>query len=246
MKKLYMEYFKISDDSKITDKAMLGRVISTVAVILVCVVTMSFTAFAFFTSDATSSVAPIQTAVFDVDIAVNNGDVDVVVSDTDSNLYSIYNKTADNKNYLSAGEYTFVITRTAESSASTGYCVITVGDDILHTYQLSALESRIEFTLKLAHDTSVPVTVNAQWGTSIYYANYADNGIAAPNYILNGREWPLAIPPAVKPNESDTTEQTVENNNAETDSEVSTDTSGESTDEVITENQDENNQQLEE
>lgn len=217
MKKLYMEYFKISDDAKITDKAMLGRVISMVAVILVCVAVMSITAFAYFTSDASSSMTPITSASFEVDVVVTDlSDAsNIAVNATDSNLYSIYNKTEDNNNCLSAGEYAFVITRTAESTASTGYCVITIGDDVLHTYQLSNSAKSIAFTLKLAQDTLVPVTVEAQWGTSIYYADYAENVQVAPNYILNGDTWPVVIPSAVKPDESDTTEQTDETNVAE-------------------------------
>ncbi len=172
MKKLYLEYFKISDDSKITDKAMLGRVIITVAVMLVCVITMSFTAFAFFTAQVSSTIQ-IQTATFGVDITVNNSSVDVL-------------------NDLGEGSYNITLTVKDTSTATTGYCVVTIGGKEYITQQFIRGENgynTISFNLYLANNTSTingttPIVIQTNWGTSSVYADVMTNN-PPENYIAD-------------------------------------------------------------
>ncbi len=219
MKKLYMEYFKISDDARITDKAMLGRVIVTVAVMLVCVIAMSITAFAYFTSDASSSVTPIQTAAFDVGVSVDNNSVDVL-------------------NGLGEGSYNITLTVKDTSTAKTGYCVVTIGGKEYITEQFIRSEggyNTVTFALHLAknsstNDGTTPIAIQTNWGTSSVYADAMANN-APSNYIVDQAVIDL-VPKAQTP----TPQPQPENN----------ETADQNGDEVIAENQDENNQQSEE
>jgi len=222
VKKLYLEYFKISENGKITDKVMLGRVISTVAIILVCTVLMSITAFAFFTSDASSSVTPLTSASFDVDIAVNGSNVDVV---------GVLDGTKEIK-----------ISVKDTSTATTGYCVVSVGEgENLKQYITQQFirdengnYNTVTFTINLAEPTLV--TVEARWGTSSLYAG-AVAGNKPANYIENNDEINLvpnlSTPPAQSENINN--EPSVENNEAENGNQTSN--------EDETENQ-ENNEQI--
>ncbi|MBO5358211.1 MAG: hypothetical protein J6A78_02715 [Clostridia bacterium] len=218
MKKLYLEYFKISANGKITDKVMLGRVISTVAIILVCTVLMSITAFAFFTSDASSSVTPLTSASFDVDIAVNGSNVDVV---------GVLDGTKEIK-----------ISVKDTSTATTGYCVVKIGDKEYITEQFIRGENggynTVTFTINLAEPTLV--TVEARWGTSSLYAG-AVAGNKPTNYIENNDIIDLVPNSSTPPTQPDNTnnEPAVENNEAENGNQTNN--------EAETENQ-ENNEQI--
>ena len=183
MKKLYLEYFKISNEGKITDKAMLGRVILTVAVILICTFTMSFTAFAFFTSDATSSFNNIQAASFDVSVAVDNAPVDMV-------------GTLNN-------EHTITLAVKDTSTATTGYCVVNIGGSEYITQQFIRSENgfnTVTFTLKLEKPTDV--VVEARWGTSAVYAAAMQNNAPA-NYIVDQAVIDLVPKAPVQPQQNE-------------------------------------------
>ncbi len=223
MKKLYMEYFKISDDSKITDKAMLGRVISAVVVVLVCVAVMSITAFAYFTSDASSSVMPITSASFDIDVTIKNSSGTVV---------EVKSVSAFNYEAALVSNETYTITIAHRGTGSTGYCVVNFDGTDRFTDQLffnGGQPTSISFTLTLAEATKV--TFKANWGTSSVYADVMANN-PPKNYIADQSVIDL-VPKAQTP--------TSQPENNET-----PDSSDESGDEVASENQDENNQQSEE
>lgn len=208
MKKLYFEYFKIENNEKITDKAMLGRVIITVAVILVCVFAMSFTAFAFFTSDATSSVNPIQAASFEVDTFVDSAPVDLI-------------GTLD-------GEHIITLTVKDTSTATTGYCVVTIGNNQYITQQFVRGENglnTITITVKLKNPTDV--VIETRWGTSAVYAAVMQNN-APDNYIVDKGVIDLVPKTPASPPEENQAPDILENN------------------EPIVENQEETPEQLEE
>ena len=220
MKKLYLEYFKISENGKITDKVMLGRVISTVAIILVCTALMSITAFAFFTSDASSSVTPLTSASFDVDIAVNGSNVDVV---------GVLDGTKEIK-----------ISVKNTSTVTTGYCAVKIGDKEYITEQFIRDENgnynTVTFTINLAEPTLV--TVKANWGTSSLYAD-AVAGNKPANYIENNDEINLVPSTSTPSTQFDDTnnESAVENNVAENGNQTNnaTETENQENNEQITE-----------
>ena len=79
---------------------------------------------------------------------------------------------------LAAGKvYTITLSKSAESSASTGFCIITANgcQDTYHTQQLGAdanaaggYRTDLSFELQVTSDTTL--TILSHWGTSSYYA----------------------------------------------------------------------------
>ena len=55
MKKLYDEFFRVSNDEKVKDKVMLARTALTAVIMAICLIAMSFSAFAYFSHDSKSA-----------------------------------------------------------------------------------------------------------------------------------------------------------------------------------------------
>ena len=193
MKKFYNEYFRVTEHEKIRDKVMLMRVVITVVIIIACLAGMTFTAYAYFSQNVTSTSNRIKSANFTVDTTINvteNGtDTLVDVKKIDSVTYS-----AD----LKAGKtYKVTLAYGENSTATTGFCIITAENcsKEYHSQQLGADKLQengktpsITFNLTVSKDTTV--TFTACWGTSVYYADYAEN---YENYPENGDQNELYI-----------------------------------------------------
>ncbi|MBE6926764.1 MAG: hypothetical protein E7461_07990 [Ruminococcaceae bacterium] len=178
MKKLYEEFFAIPEDGNVPEKVMLTRAVLTVAVILVCLSAMGITAYAYFSHSLTSSQNAIKTADFGTNISIQNADPaqePVQIEQTDKKVQKV--------TLLAGNTYNVTIQKTG--TATTGFCKISaLGDDdtVYHTQQLGA--EAITFTLTVTNTTKVSFSAN--WGTSSYYAAYAENGENHSLYILNG------------------------------------------------------------
>lgn len=190
MRKFYNEFFCIPKEGKIREKVMLMRVAATIITVILCLSAMSFTAYAYFSYDFTSDITTFKAANFEVDAKItvteNQNSTPVTVSKNPNASY-----TAD----LKAGKiYTVVLSKSQESTADTGFCVITALGcaDTFHTQQIGAdetvaggLTDKVTFELKVTADTTV--TFASHWGTSVYYADYVQNGGGGELYITNGK-----------------------------------------------------------
>lgn len=161
MRSVYDEFFYIPKHGKIREKVMLARTAVTVFVMLLCLAGMSFTAYAYFSSDTKTVVSPIQAANFDLDVCVTDSSGATMTSGEDG-IYALH-----------SGNYTVTLKR--GGTANTGFCVIETDADsnIYHTAQLGisgeTIVSEISFTLELGGDVSLKFTPH--WGTSRYYAS---------------------------------------------------------------------------
>lgn len=173
MRKLYNEFFHISKDGQISEKVMLVRITSMAIVMILCLLAMSVSAYAYFSYNVTSGTTTIKAATFEVDVSVKNGDVDIPVT----------TQTKDNLTYqvaqLNAGTtYSVNISHSQNSTANTGYVIITADDcaDKYHTQQLNKAMTRsigtISFNIKPSADTNIYFLTN--WGTSSYYDQLKD------------------------------------------------------------------------
>ena len=193
MKKLFEEFFAVPENGKVPEKVMVTRAALSVAVVLVCLAAMGITAYAYFSHSLISGKNTIKTADFGVNITIQNTDptqepVQIEQSDKKTQVATL----------LAGNTYSVTVERTG--NATTGFCKISVaGDDepVYHTEQLSAVadveagkKSVITFTLTVADTTKLSFYGN--WGTSAYYATYAENGENGEYYILDGET--VAIP----------------------------------------------------
>lgn len=200
MRKLYNEFFNVSKHGKISEKAMLTRLVTTITVVVMCLIAMSVTAYAYFSYNITSDSHVIKAAHFETDITVTYKDA----QNTDIEQKPITSNYQNHRIALEAGKtYTVTIERTARTTAKTGFVVISANGcaDTYHTQQLGvdtgAPGGETEtITFSLAVTASTEVYFKAHWGTSSYYDEYKLNGSADELYITQGKEITMTIPGA--------------------------------------------------
>ena len=76
MRELYNEFFYIPKHGKIREKVMLTRIVSTIAIVIMCLAAMSITAYAYFSYNITSGSNTIKAASFYTDVTVQITDAD--------------------------------------------------------------------------------------------------------------------------------------------------------------------------
>ena len=174
MRKLYNEFFHISKDGQISEKVMLVRITAMAIVMILCLLAMSVSAYAYFSYNVTSGTTYIKAATFEVDVSV---------FDADGAAVPVPTQTKDNLTYqvaqLKAGvTYSVNISHSQNSTANTGYVAITADDcaDKYHTQQLNKAMTRstnaVSFVIKPSADTTIYFLTN--WGTSSYYDELKD------------------------------------------------------------------------
>ena len=70
MKKRFSELFHTPTQGKISERFILTRLISAVAVVLVCLTVMGVTAFAYFSHSVTSSYNTVRSAIFETSVVL--------------------------------------------------------------------------------------------------------------------------------------------------------------------------------
>ncbi len=172
-------HFHISAHSKISEKAILLRLATTITVIVFCLIAMGTTAFAYFSHDITSSKNTIKSANFEANVSVqitnDNGEHITVNTDNRSAPYAV----------IDANTTYFVTLKHSErSTAKTGFIIITADrcESRYHTQQLgrdgNGNTETLTFTITSDNDTRI--TFLSHWGTSSYYGYKNNNN---PLYI---------------------------------------------------------------
>ena len=200
MKKLYEEYFKVSEDGKVREKVMITRVVVTVTVMVVCLIAMGVSAYAYFSSDILSASNVIRAANYEIAVTVQ--------SSADSTQQVPVTK-LDKRTYvatLDPGEY--VVRVTKGGTAKTGFCVVTAAGCVPETYHTQQIgvdvytgsNESISFTLIVTEQTNVEFY--AHWGTSSFYAQFVEKGEDGILYIVDQENISLLKPGAEDLNET--------------------------------------------
>lgn len=195
MRKLYNEFFYIPKHGKIREKVMLNRIVSTITIIVMCLVAMSITAYAYFFYNVTSGFNTIKAASFYTDVTVQITAQDGTAVDT------ITTNTSDHKSHSTTLEanktYFITLKHNVRSTAQTGFVIIIAEncETRYHTQQLGKdgngnIET-ITFTLTPGKNTVV--TFCSHWGTSCFYPEFMEIGENNERYITQGEEIKLTI-----------------------------------------------------
>ena len=215
MRKLFNEFFYIPKHGKIREKAMLARVAMTIAIMVVCLSTMSITAYAYFSHSVTSDSNIIKTANFATDVTVEITDVEGKAVGN-SNIIPI---TSDHKNFriegLEVGKwYTIIIEPSDRNTAQTGFVIISAeGCEITyHTQQLGVDknvedEYTSEIIFKLMITDATDVIMESHWGTSSCYSDYQIESVDDERYITLDEEIKLIVNGFVDPNISNSVDE---------------------------------------
>ena len=199
MKKFYEEYFHIPKNGKIREKVMLTRVFLTAATMVLCLIAMSITAYAYFSHEASTGSHVIKAANFATKVGIqvvdNNGNVVDTVNPITSNYASHKATLQEGKKYVITIE-----PLKSETAANTGFVIVKADGcaAVYHTQQLykdvsvpSGERTSIRFTLTVTEDTDVYFL--SHWGTSVHYVDYRDKGENDALYITQDEEIMLKI-----------------------------------------------------
>ena len=195
MRELYNEFFYIPKHGKIREKVMLTRIVSTIAIVIMCLAAMSITAYAYFSYNITSGSNTIKAASFYTDVTVQ-------ITDADGNaVETITTNTSDHKSHsatLNANTtYTITVQHNARSTAQTGFVIITADkcETKYHTQQLGRDGNGNTYTItfELIPGANTVVTFRSHWGTSSFYADFKEIGENDERYIINGDDVKLTI-----------------------------------------------------
>lgn len=187
MRNLYKEFFLVPKQGNVRDKVMLVRTAIMLAIMIVCLVAISFSAYAYFSHTVTSSANIIQSAYFKAGVTIG-------VNDPDETSPAV--KEIDNITYeveLKAGPSYIVTLTPGDSTAKTGFCTI-IAAGCLETYDTQQLgvdmavakeeTPQITFTLTVSKTTTVQIL--SCWGTSSYYDDFMNAGDHEDQYITSG------------------------------------------------------------
>lgn len=167
MKDLYNEFFHIPEDGKIQDKVMVTRVSITVIAIALCLLVMSFTAYSYFAYNVTSTSNVIQTANFEIEVAVEPN-IESRAAVAKSGKSFVYDLLADT-------EYTFTVKYSENSTTKTGFCSISIdgSEKVYYTEQVAAEIANIPeaIVFSITPKDNMTITLAANWGTSSFYGN---------------------------------------------------------------------------
>ncbi len=117
--------------------------------ICVCAVCLVGSTFAWFTASRSTGTQVIQSASYTVSVDVKSGEENVTSED---GVFSL----AEGKDY--------VLTITPTGDASTGYCILYLGDAELHT---KPIPKDTVFTLELDINQPTTLSITPQWGSSV-------------------------------------------------------------------------------
>lgn len=153
-KRFWSDLFYVPKYEKVSDKAFLRIMLSSVFGILLCGICLAGLTWAWFTSSISSTANTITAADFSVGVEFKQDE-------------SVIEPVIENESYkLNSGTYT--VTVTASGTATTGYCTVKFGSNTYHTIQLypageDGKPQSVEFTVKVS-DGSL-LTITPQWGT---------------------------------------------------------------------------------
>ena len=210
MKSIYKKYFYVPSNGKVREKVLLARVAVTIGIILVCLAAMSYTAYAYFTCNVSSSGNIIRSANFEVETVIKSGTEEITVTKT-----GILTSEAT----LEKGkEYT--VTLKMAGTASTGFCEVTAeGNNVKYTTtQLIAYEQKdteeLTFKLTVSNNTKIKITSNI--GTSVKYVDYTANATNTEDFIIENETVGVEVQaPSNLVSEPETEDNTPESNEEE-------------------------------
>ena len=152
-----------SSDEKITEKAFSQHLLVAIFSILLCIIALCSITYAWFTTNTVSGENVIESSRFALDVQVydGNGNPLEVTANANGTFQCAFED---------IGEYTVVLSMTNDTTATKGYCELTVnGTEIKQTRPISKDASigvdPFTFTVQITSENTV-VVFEAKWGLS--------------------------------------------------------------------------------
>lgn len=164
-KRFWSDLFYVPKYEKVSDKAFLRIMLSSVFGVLLCGICLAGLTWAWFTSSISSTANTITAAKFTANISVSvsaeGSTTPLSPISTEENGANIYALNAEKK-------YTVTVTADESATATTGYCTVKLGSNTYHTIQLypaggEGKPQSVEFTV--SGEEGLKLTITPQWGT---------------------------------------------------------------------------------
>ena len=153
------QFFYVPKYGKVSEKMLTRHVFLTVIMIIFCLSSMAFAAYAYYACEVNSVNQVIQSTAYYCEITVDDTVYAEVMGGTTLELS------------LPAGTHTIQVKR-LDKSATTGFLVIVAGEVNYHTQQVGlGGVNALSFSLILEQDLTIQMMPH--WGTSSHYADYA-------------------------------------------------------------------------
>ena len=209
MRVSYDEMVHHSKEGVIKEKDMLMRTAITVSALVICLLAMSLSAFAYFTSNLSSYGSTITTANFEAHISMQ-------LVNSEGKVTDIYPITSDYKSYKVKMEadnrYKVIVTPTSQNTAKTGFVVITA-DNCPNTYYTQQLmkdanesggyTESISFEITVSDTTEVYFVMH--WGTASAYDAYQSQGQNGEFYVTQNEAIHMEVQKSLGENETQET-----------------------------------------
>ena len=181
LKKLYKDFFEVRDGENVSDKVFTARIFSSCAIVIICLLAMGISAYAYFSSSQATASNKLTSANYDIDISYeDNGS---------------YTELADSTYVVSGAKTSLKLKFDATGSATTGYCKIVVSDSLgnvrstVFTSQIETKKTPDEIIyLEIAglEDGNVIQFIPC-WGTSVA----STEGKAVGSVVADGEPLPV-------------------------------------------------------
>ncbi|MBQ7365226.1 MAG: hypothetical protein IJW46_06480 [Clostridia bacterium] len=143
-----------SKTDKLTERSFMQSLVVSVMGILLCIVFLTGTTWAWFSDGISSSSNTISTADCTVTVSVVNAATNETLTANAEGVYRF------SKNVV------YTVTMTATGSATSAYCKLVIGTDEMYTQQISTKEDNNQITFTMTFTTSdTDVTIETRWGT---------------------------------------------------------------------------------
>ena len=157
-----MKHIFSSNDEKLTDKAFSQNLLVSILSILLCIVALCSITYAWFTTNVSSGENIIESGRFALDILVTGEDGIVNATDSANGIYRY--------TFANVGEYTVVFKMTDDTTASKGYCEMTINaTEKMQTEPISKDTTigldPFTFTIEITHENTV-IVFEPKWGIS--------------------------------------------------------------------------------
>lgn len=199
MKAFYYEFFHIPEQGKIRDKVLMARVVLASVLVVLCMLSMSFSAYAFYAVGLTTH-STIKTANFAAQLEI-----------LDSAGVPLQCEPGDGIYHMELTPDSYTVHLSYDGDAETGFCVLRLNEKQYHTRQFfERHRSSDELVLTLELYETSELTVIPHWGTSSCYEDFTENG-DVETYLINGETLTVREPPEEEiQNLSEETEEILE------------------------------------
>lgn len=155
-----------SKEEKITDKAFSQGLFISVFSILLCIVALCSTTYAWFSNDVSSNSNRLVTGNFDLTVSVTKSANGTAIADSENPIKVTKDSSGVSSCTLTnAGEYIVTLTMSEDTTVSKGFCIIEINGKSYSTVSINKTDRTEPFVFKISvHESDALIYFTSVWG----------------------------------------------------------------------------------